>query len=33
MKPATKLLHEALLRHLEGCLAAWKKWLAAQAAE
>jgi hypothetical protein len=30
MTSATRELHLTLLRHLEGCLKAWRKWLEQQ---
>lgn len=30
MTPATKKLHETLIRLLKGCLSAWEDWLTKQ---
>lgn len=30
MSPATKELHEILIRLLKGCISAWEKWLSKQ---
>ena len=30
MKPATRMLHEALIRALKGMISAWEKWLEQQ---
>jgi len=30
MNPATRELHEVLIRLLKGCISAWEKWLTKQ---
>lgn len=30
MSPSTRLLHQALIRHVKGLIAAWEAWLKQQ---